>query len=111
MIKIVDAVANKDQRPGDSSGTEIGIRNWYAHTTYGNTKYPWAYLCICTDTKLARQACDLAIQIAADKRYGYSQAERLTGPKNYPDAAGEFDCSSFVSYVYYKSRCATEVQL
>lgn len=98
MIKIVDAVANKDGRTGDSSGSEIAIRNWYVHKTY-----PWNYLCICTDQEAAQAACDLAKNIAQDNRYGYSQADRLTGPKNYPDAGGDFDCSSFCSFAYYKA--------
>ena len=87
---------------GDQTKKEICIRDWYAH------KSGWNVYLECTDKALASAAVVLAKEIALDPNYGYDQSQRLTGVNSIKandgevdGGKGEFDCSSFVSSVYY----------
>lgn len=104
--KIAHAVGDRDEVPGDSSGKELLTQNWYMRTG------GWDYLLMPPEDmrEMAEAAVDIAIRIATNNAYGYSQDRRWTGYKkiqSYINAGldvveaierghGDFDCSSFV---------------
>jgi hypothetical protein len=84
---------------GDQTRKELCIRDWY--------NKPWNVVLKCTDRKLAKKACEIAVKIAGNPNYGYNQEKRVSGynsifTNNFDidKGKGDFDCSTYVSSVY-----------
>lgn len=89
--------------PGDQTGKEILVENWYARTG------GWTYYLECTDAELADRAASLVEAICADAGYGYSQGSKqrwagyhaiVANGGKVAGAAGDFDCSSLCIAAY-----------
>lgn len=86
--------------PGDQTGKEVCVRDWYRH--------PWNVLLVCTDKALAARAAEYMRAICADDDFGYDQSTRGTGFLSILRASGivrnaakgSFDCSSLVASCY-----------
>ena len=108
MIKVAEAIGDKDGRKGDPSGEEIVIR------TYKARSYPFTQFLRCNDRQMAQTAVAYAERIALCPKFGYSQARRWSGAKaieavgkdNLEQAEnGDFDCSSLVIECYRLAGC------
>ena len=103
MIKVTEAIGDRDQRTGDSSGQEILIR------TFKKRSYNFSQVLRCTDRSMAEQAASYSKRIAECSQFGYSQQHRWDGAKQIEKVgaenlehagAGDFDCSSLVLECY-----------
>lgn len=108
--KIVHAVSDRSQAPGDPSGKELLVQNFYVR------EGGWGYLLLPPSDlrEIAEAAVQIGIQIASNNAYGYSQDRRWTGykvinsylnsgldvPQAIEQGYGDFDCSSFVISCY-----------
>lgn len=87
------------KRPGDQTGKEICIRNWYSK--------PWNVYLEPLDDDLADRAAAIMEEICKDDNFGYSQPNRWQGyqsiiknGRKVAGAKGDFDCSSLVIGCY-----------
>ena len=87
------------KKPGDQTGKEICIRNWYSK--------PWNVYLECLDDDLADRAAAIMEEICKDDNFGYSQPNRWQGyqsilknGRKVAGAKGDFDCSSLVLGCY-----------
>ena len=85
--------------PGDQTGREICVREWYAS--------PWDTVLRCRDAAMREKAAEYMEAICADAHFGYSQVNRWTGYESIrrnggavAGAAGDFDCSSLCLACY-----------
>lgn len=102
-IKVVEAIGDKDNRTGDSSGNEILIRE------FKRRSYSFSSCLRCKDRSMAERAVGYAKRIAECRQFGYSQSNRWDGAKQIERVgvdslelagAGDFDCSSLVLSCY-----------
>ena len=108
MIKVAEAIGDKDGRTGDSSGNEILIR------TFKKRSYAFTQILRCKERWMAESAVSYAERIALCPKFGYSQSKRWTGAKNIEAVGkdnlemakeGDFDCSSLVIECYRLAGC------
>lgn len=111
-VKVVEAIGSetggKDGQKGDQTGNEIVVR------TFKKRSYDFTQALRCTSRSMAEAAVSYAERIALCPKFGYSQPNRWTGPKNIEKVGkdnlenaqpGDFDCSSLVIESYRLAGC------
>ena len=84
---------------GDNTTKEIVVTSFYLNDS--------VFLLTCKDARMASGAADVAVQIARDDNYGYSQKTRLTGYNAIKanggivnGGKGSFDCATLIAASY-----------
>lgn len=106
MIRIAEAYSDENGKarggvPGDQTGQEIKIREWYERTG------GWSVYIECTDPMLAQAAAWNMELIAETENFGYNQDDRWEGYRQIIEGGsidealpGDFDCSSLCLAAY-----------
>ena len=106
MTRIAEAYSDENGKarggePGDQTGQEIKIREWYERTG------GWSVYIECTDPDLARAAASHMELIAETETFGYDQDNRWNGYREIIQSGsidealpGDFDCSSLCLAAY-----------
>lgn len=99
--RIVHARLNEK---GTTTGGKVGDQNGREIMVSENTRTDWNVVLVPPNPRVADQMVDLAIQIANNNNYGYSQSDRLSmyravSSQGVASGSGDCDCSSFISGV------------
>lgn len=113
QMKIVHAVCDENgktvgTKKGDQTGKEIRVQEWYDRSG------GWKFYLEPIDPYTASKAVKIAVDVAGNIHFGYSQPNRKTGYNAIKRAGGDvskvteygdFDCSSLVYSAYMLAGC------